>query len=112
MGFFFCYRYGTNAGRIIKLVIWEYGKTDSPTSQCIARYGNGWWCIFIYASSIPLKVWATEGYEPNVSIAKKRLEPLGVQVITFEEDAHLPVENRQFDLILNKHESYDPAELR
>jgi hypothetical protein len=60
----------------------------------------------------PQNVFATEGYEPNIPIAKERLEPLGVTVVSIEDDTNLPFSDRQFDLVLNKHESYSPKELR
>ena len=36
---------------------------------------------------LPKTVYATEGYKPNVPIARQRLEPLGVKVVYFEEDS-------------------------
>lgn len=61
---------------------------------------------------LPKTVYATEGYKPNVQIAKQRLEPLGVNVVYFEEDSSLPFKDRYFDLIINQHESYSAAEVR
>lgn len=60
----------------------------------------------------PEKICATEVYEPNIPIAKSKLEPLGVQVVPIEGDEKLPFENEQFDLIINKHEAYSSKELR
>ncbi|MCG3259308.1 MAG: SAM-dependent methyltransferase, partial [Candidatus Heimdallarchaeota archaeon] len=40
----------------------------------------------------PEKTYATESYEPNVPIAKKRLEPLGVEVTQISGDENLPFE--------------------
>ncbi|WP_377891605.1 class I SAM-dependent methyltransferase [Alkalihalobacillus sp. R86527] len=60
----------------------------------------------------PEKLAATEGYPPNVPIAKERLEPLGVPVYSFEDDCSLPFSDDQFDFVMNKHESYSPAELK
>ncbi|CAM3518039.1 Methyltransferase type 11 [Paenibacillus glucanolyticus] len=61
---------------------------------------------------LPQSVYATEGYKPNVPVAKKQLEPLGVKVVYFEDDASLPLEDHYFDLIINQHESYSVTELR
>ncbi len=63
---------------------------------------------------LPPNTYATEGYAPNVPIAKERLESLGVKVyaiIDDDENANLPFEDNQFDLIINKHESYTPNEI-
>jgi len=37
---------------------------------------------------------------------------LGVTVVHIEDDFNLPFDDRQFDLILNKHESYSAEEVR
>jgi SAM-dependent methyltransferase len=53
----------------------------------------------------PARVWATEGYAPNVKLATERLTPLGVQVVAVEsrDDVLLPFEDASFDLVLNRH---------
>ncbi len=59
----------------------------------------------------PKEIYATEAYEPNVPIAKKRLEPLGVKVIQIEEKSDLPFEDNKFELVINRHEWYSPDEI-
>jgi hypothetical protein len=55
---------------------------------------------------------ATEAYPPNFTIANRRLEPLGVQVFPIDEDdPQLPFADGQFELVANRHEFYDPAEV-
>jgi ubiquinone/menaquinone biosynthesis C-methylase UbiE len=66
----------------------------------------------ITAQSRPPRTYATEGYTPNVEVARRRLEPLGVTVIAIDDDHRLPFENEQFDLIINRHASYAPREVR
>ncbi|MBC8589032.1 class I SAM-dependent methyltransferase [Paratissierella segnis] len=63
-------------------------------------------------SPLPKYTCATEGYEPNISIARNRLEPLGVKIYKVEDDEELAFNNETFELILNKHESYSPKEVR
>ena len=59
----------------------------------------------------------TEQYKPNITVAKERLEPLGVKVIEIEKEnsppynMNLPFEDEFFDLIINRHEAYYPKEL-
>lgn len=60
---------------------------------------------------LPKDTCATEGYEPNIKEAKKRLEPLGINVFSVEEDTALPIPSKRFDLIINRHESFSPLEV-
>jgi SAM-dependent methyltransferase len=53
---------------------------------------------------------ALEGWEPNLAVARRRLEPLGVDVRQTTEDGHLPVADGDFDLVLNRHGRLDAAE--
>jgi SAM-dependent methyltransferase len=62
-------------------------------------------------SPLPSHTLATESYAPNIPIARARLEPLGVEVVPFTEDKALPLAGSQFDLIINRHESYTPTEI-
>jgi SAM-dependent methyltransferase len=54
---------------------------------------------------------ATESYSPNILVARSRLEPLGVKVVGFTDDNEIPLEDQQFELIINRHESYSISEL-
>jgi SAM-dependent methyltransferase len=69
--------------------------------------------LFSYFASFPAAAFATEAYKPNISIARKRLEPLGVEVVALEEDEprQLPFESMKFDLVLNRHGYYWEPEL-
>jgi hypothetical protein len=72
---------------------------------------------------LPVRTAATEGYPPNVEIARARLAPLGVTVSAIEgapDNIHivpgagigsLPFPDRHFALVINRHESYYPAEV-
>jgi SAM-dependent methyltransferase len=59
----------------------------------------------------PAHIWATESFPPNIPVARQRLEPLGVQVITDYTDDAIPLPNESLDLILNRHGSYSEQEL-
>ncbi|GAB3528353.1 class I SAM-dependent methyltransferase [Arthrobacter monumenti] len=59
----------------------------------------------------PPYITATEGWEPNLSVARAALEPYGVSVVAFSEDAHLPLTDGQFDLVINSHEFYHAGEV-
>lgn len=59
----------------------------------------------------PKLTFATESYEPNVKVATERLKLLGIQVQQIYSDSELPFENNVFDLIIDRHESYDVSEV-
>ncbi|RIW31981.1 class I SAM-dependent methyltransferase [Bacillus salacetis] len=97
------------------LTSWSYGSMATSlkrNAEALLDMGTGGGEFLSKLSPFPETVFATEGYEPNLPIAKEKLEPLGVEVFTFEEDSDLPFDDNQFDLILNQHESYSPMEVR
>ncbi|MBI9015090.1 MAG: methyltransferase domain-containing protein [Clostridiales bacterium] len=54
---------------------------------------------------------ATEKYKPNFEYAKNILDEEGICLKYVEEDSNLPFESYFFDVILNRHESFDPKEV-
>lgn len=60
---------------------------------------------------LPQSTYATEGYLPNVPVAKNRLEPLGVKIVQVFGDDILPFEDGYFDLVTNRHGSFLAQEL-
>jgi len=67
-----------------------------------------------FLSDLPLPDYTTalESWQPNVDIAKNRLEPLGVDVI-YHPDAteKLPFADDSFQLIICRHGRYNPSEV-
>lgn len=59
-----------------------------------------------------LCTFATEGWEPNYLLCKEKLEPLGITVKKVDEDNKLPYETNFFDIVINRHESYDISEVK
>ncbi|MFD0871610.1 Uncharacterised protein [Chlamydia abortus] len=110
------FSYITRTGRMgSQLLSWSYGSMAIPLirkAKSMLDMGTGGGEFLSLLSPFPKEAFATEGYLPNVPIARKRLEPLGVKVVQIEDDFNLPFQNRQFDLILNQHESYSPEEVR
>lgn len=53
----------------------------------------------------------TEGYAPNLALCRERLEPLGIRVLENDGEHPLPLEDGAFDVVLSRHEDYDPAEV-
>ncbi|WIF94189.1 class I SAM-dependent methyltransferase [Caminicella sporogenes] len=81
-------------------------------SQSLLDMGTGGGEFLSELIPLPKKTCATEGYRPNLEIAKKRLEPLGVKVYEIKEDDNMPFDDEEFDLIINRHESYSEKEVR
>ncbi|WP_256842288.1 class I SAM-dependent methyltransferase [Ornithinimicrobium cryptoxanthini] len=69
------------------------------------------------ADSLPRDTVATEGWEPNVEVARRILAPLGIKVVEYgapDEDVDsvaMPFPDGRFDVVLNRHESFSPREL-
>ncbi|WP_084965508.1 class I SAM-dependent methyltransferase [Thermoactinospora rubra] len=73
--------------------------------------GTGGGELLASLAPLPARTAATEGYAPNVPVARRRLGPLGVKVVEVDDD-RLPFPDKSFDLVINRHESYDPGEVR
>ena len=54
---------------------------------------------------------ATEGYPPNVDLCRRTLSPLGIDFRPANADESLPFEDGRFDLVLNRHGSFNPQEI-
>ncbi|MED3482330.1 class I SAM-dependent methyltransferase [Bacillus toyonensis] len=93
---------------------WSYGSTAFQLIQhakSMLDMGTGGGELLSMLQPFPPTIYATEGYAPNVPIARKKLEPLGVIVVEVKDDAALPLQDAQFDLIVNQHESYAASEV-
>ena len=55
---------------------------------------------------------ATEGYPPNVKLCRETLVPLGIDLRECSDPSHIPFPDMSFDMIINRHGSFDPAEIR
>ena len=64
------------------------------------------------SASLP-RVSATEGWPPNVPVARARLAPRDVTVLQYdsETDDTLNIPDQSLDLVMARHESYDAAEI-
>lgn len=82
-------------------------------SKAVLDMDTGGGEMFSYFAPLPPVAYATEAYTPNIPIARRRLGPLGVEVVALvdEEQRRLPFEDATFDLILNRHGYYWAPEL-
>jgi len=61
--------------------------------------------------------YATEAYPPNFELCKKTLSPLGITVVqtltdeNLQTDDILPFDDDKFNIIINRHESFDLSEV-
>jgi SAM-dependent methyltransferase len=106
----------TATGRMAEALLpWSYASKLLPglrQVQSLLDMGTGGGEFLSRLQPLPPLTWATEGYPPNIPIARQRLEPLGVKVCEVGDDGQLPFDDHQFDLILNRHEYYAPREVR
>ena len=54
---------------------------------------------------------ATEGYSPNVELCKEVLLPLGIDFRPCDNPSAIPFDDGSFDVIINRHGSFDPVEI-
>ncbi len=99
-----------------------YGSASAGISSLLDM-GTGGGEVLASLVPFPARTAATEGYPPNVAVARARLAPLGVTVTAIKgapDNIHiapgagigsLPFPARHFALVINRHESYYPAEV-
>ncbi|RZU60940.1 methyltransferase family protein [Zhihengliuella halotolerans] len=59
------------------------------------------------------RIVATEGWQPNVRIAREVLSASGVEVVQYdaERDSEMPFDNESIDLLMCRHEAIDAREI-
>ncbi len=89
----------------------EIVKKHLNGTHSLLDMGTGGGELLSSLAPLPPDTHATEAYPPNQRIARVRLEPLGVNVHNIIEESPLPFQDERFDLIINRHEWYDPLEV-
>lgn len=93
---------------------WDYPalvKGQFSTVQSLLDMGTGGGELLSSLAPLPPDTHATEAYPPNQQLARERLAPLGVEVHDIEESDPLPFTNSRFDMVINRHDSFDLQEL-
>ena len=69
--------------------------------------------LFSLRDAFPPRVAATEGYPPNLRLARQRLGPLSVQVAESQDSLSqtLPFGDGEFDLVIDRHTSYNTRDV-
>jgi SAM-dependent methyltransferase len=105
---------------------WDFtalAAAKAATSSSLLDLGTGGGEWLSELPHRPADTVATEGWQPNVAIARERLAPLGIEVFAVEgapENAaqrdglpggDLPFERNRFHLVTSRHEAYLAAEV-
>jgi SAM-dependent methyltransferase len=90
---------------------WSYDdlvRSRLPGVGSLLDLGTGGGERFATVAPLPARTAATEGYAPNLPVARDRLTPLGVEVA--EDTAGFADDS--FELVTSRHDEFDPVELR
>lgn len=109
------FSYISKTDRLVEAPLsWSYASQLLPhlrRAGSLLDMGTGGGEFLTKLQPLPEYTAATEGYLPNIPIARQQLEPLGVDVYAVSEDLQLPLTDDTFDLVINRHESYLPSEV-
>jgi len=93
---------------------WDYealARQLVQKSKAVLDMGTGGGEILASLAPFSEHTVAIEGWRPNVAIARKRLEPLGVRVLEVDESGELPFADGEFDTVLNRHSAFRATEV-
>ena len=94
---------------------WSYARRARVRLRRVSSaldLGTGGGELLASLAPLPRRTYATEGYAPNVPVARHRLVPLGVRVLRANASRHLPLPDASVELVLDRHEAFDPSEVR
>lgn len=99
----------------VKQTPWDYASVIQaylkPT-DALLDMGTGGGEFLLTLKHPYLQTAATEGWLPNFTLLQEELVPLGIKVEFVEEDDQLAFSDETFDLIINRHESFDIKEVK
>jgi len=113
-------------GRIWTDAPWDFGAFVDAFAQAspdLLDMGTGGGEWLSQRRHLPARTVATEGWGPNIPIARARLEPLGIRVLGVTgapdnldqeegvEGGDLPFDDGSFHLVTNRHESFAAHEV-
>lgn len=87
---------------------WDYlsmARELVRNSKSLLDMGTGGGELLSTLAPIPGRAAATELIPASVELARRRLGPLGVEVIECDHDRGMPFDDGEFDLVLNRHSS-------
>ncbi|MEC5142436.1 methyltransferase domain-containing protein [Chitinophaga sp. 212800010-3] len=110
------FSYLTNTGRMMESPLpWNYYmqicQRLRPGCTLLDLGTGGGEFLSLLPDKDLLHIHATEGYAPNVAVAAARLRTFNGTLISTYTDEELPFPDNYFDLITDRHESYDIDEI-
>ena len=94
---------------------WDYAaivRSHLSPDKTLLDMGTGGGEFLLTLGHPPAMTTVTEGYPPNAELCRERLSPLGIRVVEADGEDPLPLPDNAFDLVINRHESYNIPELR
>ncbi|HVX45316.1 MAG TPA: methyltransferase domain-containing protein [Mycobacteriales bacterium] len=110
VGWDFSFQRGRTAGGDLPWSYVDQARSLVAAATSLLDQDTGGGEILAGLAPLPPHSVATEPWEPNVPVARERLEPLGVEV-RFQPDRRIPAADGEFDLVLNRHGAINAAEL-
>jgi SAM-dependent methyltransferase len=102
-------------GRLVEAPLsWDYRQIvfeRSRSVQSLLDIGTGGGEFLAALQPFPPQTFATESYPPNIDVAQRTLEPLGVKVIGVREEDPLPFDDNRLELVINRHADCAAAEI-
>jgi SAM-dependent methyltransferase len=92
---------------------WNYRyivESNISENQYLLDLGTGGGEFLSSLKGLPKHTFATEGYIPNVELAKNRLNKIGIDVREILDNI-IPYDDNEFDIVINRHESYLESEI-
>ena len=93
---------------------WDYAalvKSHFKNVHSLLDMGTGGGELLSELAPLPANTHATESYQPNLTIAQDTLSPYSVVVHAVNKNTSLPFDNEYFDLVINRHDSFDLDEV-
>jgi SAM-dependent methyltransferase len=93
---------------------WDFraiARASFRPSDRLLDLGTGGGEFLASLAPLPRHVVATEGYPPNLILARSRLEPLGVGVIPIGTDQRIDLPDRSMEVVMDRHEGFDIREV-
>ena len=94
---------------------WDYAaivRSHLSPDKTLLDMGTGGGEFLLTLGHPTVMTTVTEGYPPNAALCRERLSPLGIRVVEADGEDPLPLPDNAFDLVINRHESYNIPELR
>ena len=93
---------------------WDYPALivkHMETAVSFLDMGTGGGELLASLAPLPPDCHAPEAYPPNQALARELLSPLNVTLHEVQEGAPLPFNKARFDLVVNRHDDFDPVEV-